>query len=214
MDVWNQGPTVFQKSSNNVGDFKSLVEKFNASSNQDLLALFSMTAKAAQGEPKNRTQHFQDQFSIWIPPPMSTIKINWDAALSAAKNRTGIGLVARNHQGSIVSTKKLSLVGVLDPLLTEALGGLHAVVLAKERGWQSIIVEGDSQTVIHSLQKHTERWDSVGMILQDIRILLAEFDKCTVSFVRRSGNNVAHCLAKESLELVEDVVELHVSPVL
>ncbi|XP_042939394.1 uncharacterized protein LOC122274419 [Carya illinoinensis] len=165
MDVWNQGPTVFQKSSNNAGDFKSLVEKSSASSYQDSLELFSVTAKgiwqrrnrmlfenaftypsqvarqavdllesfkAAQAQPKNRTQHSQDLFSIWMPPPMNTIKINWDAALSVAKNRTGFGLVARNHQGSIVSTKKLSSGGVLEPLLAEALGGLHAVTWAKE----------------------------------------------------------------------------------
>ncbi|XP_042980255.1 uncharacterized protein LOC122310447 [Carya illinoinensis] len=45
MDVWSQGPKVFQKSSNSANCFKDLVEQFNATSSQNLLALISMITK-------------------------------------------------------------------------------------------------------------------------------------------------------------------------
>ncbi|KAF5477145.1 hypothetical protein F2P56_003817 [Juglans regia] len=210
MDVWSQGPKAFQKCTNSAGCFKDLVEQFLSSIDTTLMELFSMTTrgiwlrrnkmvfensfmhpmqvarqaaihltefKAAHFGSKREVEQSLVHPSVWVPPPENFIKINWDAAVSSIQNRTGIGLVARDHLGSIVASKKLSRSGVLEPLLAEALGGFYAVGMAKVMGLQAIWLEGDSQGV---------------------------------TFVKRSDNQVAHCLARDSLELTEDVSELSV----
>ncbi|KAF5447221.1 hypothetical protein F2P56_032789 [Juglans regia] len=82
--------------------------------------------KAVQFGSKREIEQSQDHLSVWVPPPVNFNKINWDATLSVTHNKIRIGLVARDHEGSIVATKKLSKPGVLDPLLPKALGGLYA----------------------------------------------------------------------------------------
>ncbi|XP_042961495.1 wall-associated receptor kinase-like 10 [Carya illinoinensis] len=84
------------------------------------------------------------------------------------------------------------------------MGGLHAAMFAFELNLSSVVLEGDSLQVVQGLSLHRERWDSVGLVFSDTRAFLSNFIHCSVSFVRRSGNQKAHCLAKEALEVSEE----------
>ncbi|XP_042969031.1 uncharacterized protein LOC122301707 [Carya illinoinensis] len=150
--------------------------------------------------------------SVWIPPPTNCVKINWDAAVSVPQDRVGIGLVARDHEGSILVTKKLLLSSLTEPALAEALGAFHAANLAKDMEFRLVILEGDALQIVNGINHHAERWDRVGMVLLDTRVLLSSLAQWKVSFVRRGGNQVAHDLAKESLELAENSVVLVTRP--
>ncbi|XP_042964686.1 uncharacterized protein LOC122298909 [Carya illinoinensis] len=142
--------------------------------------------------------------SSWIPPPEGVVKINWDAALSEARDRVGFGLVARDHEGGVVAVKKVSKGGCVASLLAEAVGGLQAAIFAFELKLSSVILEGDSLQVVQGLSLHKERWDSVGLVMSDTRNLLTQFVHFSVSFVKGCGNQKAYCLAKEALELPEE----------
>lgn len=131
---------------------------------------------------------------MWDPPPAGIIKINWGAALNETKDSVGIRLVARDHEGSILATKKLFKTGFMDPFLAEAIRGFQAAVLANELGLNSAILEGDALQIVIGINHQLERWDSVGMILTDTRMLLSRLSHWQVVFVRRSGNDFAHCL--------------------
>lgn len=51
--------------------------------------------------------------AIWRPPPVSMIKINWDAALNKNTGIVGLGIIARDDRGGFLAAcgikKKLSL---------------------------------------------------------------------------------------------------------
>ncbi|XP_042944540.1 uncharacterized protein LOC122278417 [Carya illinoinensis] len=211
MDVWCQGPISFQKSSLREVNFKDLYEHISEQCDQKLIEMFS-EFKTVQIGKVHATQVASIHPSVWIPPPTNCVKINWDAAVNVPQDRVGIGLVARDHEGSILVTKKLSLSSLTEPALAEASGAFHAANLAKDMEFRSVILEGDALQIVNGINHHAERWDRVGMVLLDTRVLLSSLAQWKVSFVRRGGNQVAHDLAKESLELAENSVVLVTRP--
>ncbi|KAG6691944.1 hypothetical protein I3842_10G087500 [Carya illinoinensis] len=205
------GPISFQKSSLREVNFKDLYEHISEQCDQKLIEMFSVIArniwlrrkkllfegsflhpnlvlkqasqslqefKTVQIGKVHATQVASIHPSVWIPPPTNCVKINWDAAVNVPQDRVGIGLVARDHEGSILI----------------------------------VILEGDALQIVNGINHHAERWDRVGMVLLDTRVLLSSLAQWKVSFVRRGGNQVAHDLAKESLELAENSVVLVTRP--
>ncbi|KAF5472016.1 hypothetical protein F2P56_008766 [Juglans regia] len=139
MDVWSQEPIVFQKRSSRVAkQAVNSLEEF----------------QAAQVGSKKSVQEFQDKHPVWFPSPASFIKISWDAALNAAIDRICIGLVARNHEGAILATKKLSKTGFI---LAE---DLQATGMAKDMGLSSVILKDDAQQLVKGLNQQIVRWDT------------------------------------------------------
>ncbi|KAG6647295.1 hypothetical protein CIPAW_07G069100 [Carya illinoinensis] len=218
MDVWSNGPMVLQKSSVRVERFMEIFEWLHSQCELQTMELFAMTIwgiwqrrnklvfessflhpnslaqtaahqlvnfKAAQMAPISATQMHTNHAATWTPPPEGVIKINWDAALREAHDRVGIGLVARDHEGGIVASKMVAKDGCVVPLLDEIVQGLNL---------------------------HKERWDSVGLVLSDTRVLLARIEHWHIPFVKRSGNENAHYLAKKALELPEESSTMVIRP--
>ncbi|KAG6678721.1 hypothetical protein I3842_14G094800 [Carya illinoinensis] len=222
MDVWSYGPNRIQKSSVRAESFFKIIEELSDLS-RDIWqrrnklvfegpflhprTLAQRAAhqlkefKLAQVVSKSNSRVHNNQASIWSPPPEGTVKVNWDAAVSEAYDRVGIGLVARDHGGNVIAIKRVAREGYVAPLMAEALGGLHAAMFAAELNLSSVVLEGDSLQVVQGLSLCGERWDNVGLILLDTRAFFSRFVHCSVSFVRRGGNQKAHCLAREALEV-------------
>ncbi|XP_041017966.1 uncharacterized protein LOC121260189 [Juglans microcarpa x Juglans regia] len=168
--------------------------------------------KAAQLGSNSTTRRNPIQAVIWSPPPTGIIKVNWDAALWEDQDKLGIGLVARDHEGRIIASKKVAKAGCVIPLLAEAIGAYQGVKLASEMNLESVIFEGDSLQVVQAINLHKERWDNVGLVLDDTRMLLAQVVHWQFNFVKRNGNELAHCLAKKALELTVETSEMVVIP--
>lgn len=63
----------------------------------------------------------------WMQPPLVRWKINWDFAIDKAQCRTGMGMVVRDHTGTVIAAKCLTRIGNLDSIAWEALASLYAV---------------------------------------------------------------------------------------
>ncbi|KAG7994699.1 hypothetical protein I3843_01G071600 [Carya illinoinensis] len=94
--------------------------------------------------------------------------------------------------------KKMQL---LNPLLTKSYETLVAVQFAKDLGLTQIELEGDSLQETKALQEENEAWSSTSMFIYETRIWLKTFAMWRVSHVRGNGNNIAHLLAKGSLNI-------------
>ncbi|KAK8516718.1 hypothetical protein V6N13_080825 [Hibiscus sabdariffa] len=86
--------------------------------------------------------------------------------------------------------------GVADSFAAEAKACERAVIFAMELGFRSVIVEGDSLTIIKKLNSTTLDKSEVSPIIRDILSLKISFDNITFSFVGRSENASAHEMAK------------------
>jgi hypothetical protein len=57
----------------------------------------------------------------WCPPPISLIKVNWDASINITKECIGIGVVARDSYENVLRAKSLTKMVVAIPKLAEAI---------------------------------------------------------------------------------------------
>lgn len=81
-----------------------------------------------------------------------------------------------------------------------ARAALESVLLAREKGCESVMVEGDNSQIVAAIQEAKEvRFRVYGALLREILILARSFSCFSCSFVRRPGNKLAHALAHLSL---------------
>lgn len=68
----------------------------------------------------------------------------------------GVGFVARDHLGSILGTCSIPFVGTYTPRTAEVLGFREAMILALQKGFSRITVEGDSAQIVQALTQEGE----------------------------------------------------------
>ncbi|KAI8013880.1 hypothetical protein LOK49_LG05G02796 [Camellia lanceoleosa] len=77
--------------------------------------------------------------------------------------------------------------GINKAILIEALAGREAVQLSLEKGFTSIALEGNSQSIINMLSGHRMVDQSVAMVVQDILNLCHGFSKVLFRLLCPSG---------------------------
>ncbi|XP_012841270.1 PREDICTED: uncharacterized protein LOC105961590 [Erythranthe guttata] len=132
----------------------------------------------------------------WTRPPSGVIKINFDAAVPRGELYFSIAAIARDNGGDCVGWKVESFRGSLLPVECEAKAALLAINMAKAKGWESVIIEGDYLQIISALRAQERDASSFGAILEDCLNIAKSFQYCVFNFVKRSGNRLAHHLAK------------------
>ncbi|XP_062005491.1 uncharacterized protein LOC133722603 [Rosa rugosa] len=144
----------------------------------------------------------------WAPPPMGTLKFNFDGACDVKRGVCGLGIVFRDHQGHLKGALAVPQVGNLPPRSVEALALLHGLQFAAHVGFTNIDIEGDALSVIDTLHESSEDLSYEGHLIEEIEFLIKSFPSYSSHFVRREGNEIAHRLAKEVLKVkIEDSIE-------
>jgi ribonuclease HI len=118
----------------------------------------------------------------------------------------GLGVVIRDQQGKMWTSKCQTRDGYLDPTTGEALAALMAVELCVEMGIRRAVLEGDARNVITTVLANEPDNSIRGQITEDIRTTMRAVSWWQMQYVRREGNKVAHVLAniavKEKLNKV------------
>ena len=80
----------------------------------------------------------------------------------------------------------------------EALAAVRAITLAMDLNLPSFIIEGDSEVVISDLRSEEDSFSSFGHLISSIKHYLVSCNCVSFIHIRRSGNSVAHFLAKHA----------------
>ncbi|KAL2927599.1 hypothetical protein RDABS01_019930 [Bienertia sinuspersici] len=147
---------------------------------------------------------FQNEYSSqevqrclrWTPPSDNEIKINFDASINLEWGRVGVGVVAKDAQGEVMYAVSRTISQPWEAKLGEATAALMAVEAACEQGWRKVVIEGDAQTIIRSLNLETMRGGHVQLMVEDILNHCQNFEGFSCKFFYRSCNEVAHRLVK------------------
>ncbi|XP_042979840.1 uncharacterized protein LOC122310016 [Carya illinoinensis] len=150
--------------------------------------------------------------SYWCAPPDQFHKANLDASMDRAKCRIGIGVIIRDWKGKAMATLRCQRALFPDPVIAEALGALKAISLCQQLYINRVILEVDAKTVVDDINCGIEKWNSGGMIIQDIRHKLRLMEQWSVQYIQRSINVIAHLLAKDALKLSEESIVLEGIP--
>ncbi|XP_021768618.1 uncharacterized protein LOC110732940 [Chenopodium quinoa] len=133
--------------------------------------------------------------TTWKPPSTGVIKVNTDAAIIPPA-AVGFGGVMGDHMGDVVVAMCMKMEGRFEVDVIEAMAMRHALQVTMESGFSSVCLETDCFKLYSHLSKATVTTNAFGRIVNDILMLARSCQACSFSFVKRSGNKVAHSLAK------------------
>ncbi|KAL0352330.1 UNVERIFIED_CONTAM: hypothetical protein Scaly_1621700 [Sesamum calycinum] len=113
--------------------------------------------------------------AVAAAPPPGCIKINFDDATFRKGLELGAGVVARDKNGACVAwlSRRFDRLGNAE--IAEAMAAKEAIHLAVQRGWRSIIIEGDCANLIHKLQASEPDYSVTGPIVMDIQEAASNF---------------------------------------
>ncbi|KAK2435146.1 putative mitochondrial protein [Trifolium repens] len=159
---------------------------------QDLL---EYTKQMEKGSTRHGANNLPRSNEIkWSPPPSIALKINVDAHCKG-DGRWGLGWVVRNGD-RICLGAAIQIVQARNVLEAEA-KGLEEVLRSIHRfSDHNIIVELDSSTVVNAIQKKDYPRVYWGSIARNGGDLLCNLPNVSVCWGRRTGNKVAHLLAR------------------
>lgn len=136
--------------------------------------------------------------SVWQPPFEGILKINSDAATSPIS--VGLGGVSRDYVGDVLVSTCMQVPGTFSVDVAEAMALRHALKINLEAGFSKFIIEVDNLKLYSHLAKGISEPTFFGGVIADIRHLTKMCQQLSFSFIRRSGNSVAHALAKLSFK--------------
>lgn len=142
------------------------------------------------GHPRRATNIIQID---WHPPPCGWIKVNTEGTAKGSPGHTGGEGIFRDHSGAVLGCFA-KYYGITDSFHAKLLAAMHAITVAKEKGWHCLWLECDSTLVIQSIASP----DLVPWRLRTTwRNCLQAHPQTllTVSHIYREGNNCADRLA-------------------
>ena len=137
---------------------------------------------------------FRSSLTTWQSPPSGFIKINTDVAASdGSPSCTGVAI--RDCRGCLIAASSKVLPSTFTAEVTKALALQDGVLLALELGISHVIVEFDALSIIQAINEGVLGGE-LGHIVQNVKDISSSFSWCSFQHLIRSGNRVAHELAR------------------
>lgn len=156
--------------------------------------------KEAKGrDMKGGTNHIRytsSNLRKWKAPDAGEYKVNVDASWHQGAGSFSVGMVLRDHSGSFVEGRTISLPQASDVLEAETLGIREALSWVKDMTGRKVSVESDSLVAVNAINGMNKFLLEVGHIIDHCRILLQSMLGVSVRYIRKQANEVAHGLAK------------------
>nr|POF12608.1 hypothetical protein CFP56_25070 [Quercus suber] len=158
------------------------------------------TIEAEQSNPNTK------RGSNWLCPQDGWVKANFDGAVFSEFNQSGVGVVIRDKNGAVLASCSEKILHAYKPDEVEALAALKAASLARDLGFQNVILEGDSLCLIKALKSAEDSLSPIGLLVDDVKWVGRSFEQLVYSHVKRNGNSAAHSLAKNVLRIPDSQV--------
>ncbi|XP_050259970.1 uncharacterized protein LOC126705055 [Quercus robur] len=129
---------------------------------------------------------------------MNCFKLNFDGASFPELGKAGLGVAIHDSQGNMISSLLEQAPLPFSADIVEAMAAARALVFAQELGIAEFVLEGDSEVVINSLRSSETSFSSFGHLLESAKSMLVSSKCINFSHVRRSGNKIAHNLARHA----------------
>ncbi|KAM6576060.1 hypothetical protein CsatB_027897 [Cannabis sativa] len=136
--------------------------------------------------------------NCWRKPDEYTVKVNVDGATFEAHQKFGFGCVARDHHGKLIEAISESRWGCVSAEIAEVIGIKEALSWIKRKGWDRVVVESDALVVVQAINSSVHMPSQFGLLVEDCRTIVASLNNVLISYVNRSANRAAHCVARAS----------------
>ena len=113
------------------------------------------------------------------------LKVNVDGATTKHQNTVGVGSVIRDELGRVIAAMSRKIQAPLGPLEVEAKAFEAGLQLARDMGYQDIILEGDSLILVRALYGLSLPPSTIDSMVMRMQLLCLDFRTVYVSHVRR-----------------------------
>ncbi|GMJ04276.1 hypothetical protein like AT3G09510 [Hibiscus trionum] len=132
----------------------------------------------------------------WTAPVSPCVKVNVDAGFNKITKLATVGVAIRNTEGYFLGASSTIAYRVSSSFAAEAQAVVQGLHLALDLGFDQIVVEGDSRSIISKLVAASPDSSEAATLVMEAKGLSLNFRRCDFVFVHRSGNSVAHALSK------------------
>lgn len=132
----------------------------------------------------------------WTPPPYGLVKCNFDAAFDHSSRQAKGGWMVRDHLGRAKYWGCAILGEVSSPIEAEGKALLLAIQNTRFLGFEKVVFEGDCLLLIKHLNGES-RLPIIHNLGLDILKWTSSFQRHEFTAIKRSSNEVAHCLAQQ-----------------
>jgi ribonuclease HI len=137
----------------------------------------------------------------WEKPNHGWLKCKVDIAFHISEGISTTGCCFRNAEGVFVaghSTRKSTHISVLEG---EAIALQEAIQVAIAKGWDKVVFETDSHTLVDRISDRSSGISEFNVIVSSIKPMLTLLSNFEVKFVRRQANMAAHSIARAACSL-------------
>ena len=134
------------------------------------------------------------------------VKINFDGTLFSKEKKFGIGMVAKDDNGSVLASCTKSLSQAYNAIEIESMTATTTLSFAHYIGIMQTILEGDSLAMIKALKEDVHSLAPTSLLIEDVRILSQNFDQLLYSHTKREGNSMAHSLTRYAIGIPDFLV--------
>lgn len=94
----------------------------------------------------------QVQVVKWHPPPQGWIKCNTDVTSKGNPGKSSYGFCIRDYLGNLIYAES-NYIGISTNMVAETKAAMEALKYCLNQGWDCIILETDSLTLVHIINK-------------------------------------------------------------
>ena len=145
-------------------------------------------------------------------PKVPVLQSQFQWTVFKESSSTGIGVIIRDNRGEAIGALSMPTPLSNSVAVMEALACRRALFFAKEIRLRQVVFEDDSAMVIQVVTHGNAELAEYGHIVEDIRILAADFDFIQFSHVKRNYNAVVDTLAKKAKDSLKLTVWLKEVP--
>ncbi|KAL5556882.1 hypothetical protein UlMin_039118 [Ulmus minor] len=157
---------------------------------------YFLEANCRKGEPPKKAVA-----SPWQAPEVGFVKVNTDAAWCSNKKKFGLGSVIRDYSGKVLGSVAMPISSSVSVAVAESWALEKGASLAKQMGFSAVILESDCLGVIKALDTKIVHDSDLSYVFDSIYEICNGFDMYKFSYTPRTGNQVAHSLARLALSL-------------
>ncbi|XP_019191713.1 PREDICTED: uncharacterized protein LOC109186239 [Ipomoea nil] len=122
-----------------------------------------------------------------------------DAGFHASDGMATAGAAVLSSEGEFMACFNMRLPHCLSPLMAEALACKEALSWLKDKGLLAVQLHTDCRNLQHHLTSQATRMRTyIGYIIDGCRTILSSFNLCSVVYIPRLENLMAHSLASHA----------------
>lgn len=116
---------------------------------------------------------------------MGLVKVNVDAGFKLNQKKSSSGVIIHDETGNILGACSRITYPVLSAFAADAIAVNHGLHFARDLGFLSIIIEGDSRSVFTKINTEEDDLSEISALTWSAKEFAKNFQLCRFNFIGR-----------------------------